>query len=201
MTDGNATSENQSQVCQRYGRREGAESVVNKVLYGILNASLLFWKALTGTIGEWKFGNNNDGLILNPYDTCVANCMINGKQCTILWHVDDLKISHEDPAVVTDIIWQLNNKYGPMVSTRGKVHEYLGMTINFSDIGKVKITMYDYVDKMISKLPTKMIGKSATPASNHLFEIRNDGDDDQLLTPKLSEEFHHLVAKTLFLSK
>ena len=39
------------------------------------------------------------------------------------------------------------------------------------------------------------------PASNHLFEIRDHNDANQLLTPKLSEEFHHLVAKTLFLSK
>ena len=176
----------------------------NKALYGTLNASLLFWKDLTSTIGDWKFGDDNDGFILNPYDTCVANCMINGKQCTILWHVDDLKISHEDPAVVTDIIRRLNDRYGkitPMISTRGKVHEYLGMTIDFSDAGKVKITMYDYVDEMISELPTEMIGESATPASSHLFEIREDDDDDQLLTPELSEEFHHLTAKTLFLSK
>ena len=119
----------------------------NKALYGTLNASLLFWKDLTSTIDGWKFGDNNDGFILNLYDTCVANCMINRKQCTILWHVDNLKISHEDPAVVTNIICWLNDKYGkvtPMVSTGGKIHEYLGMTIDFSDVGKVKITMYDY---------------------------------------------------------
>ena len=61
--------------------------------------------------------------------------------------------------------------------------------------------MYDYVDEMINELPTEMIGESATPASNHLFEIHEDNDDDQLLTPALSEEFHHLTAKTLFLSK
>ena len=76
--------------------------------------------------------------------------------------MDDLKISHEDPAVVTDIIWRLNDKYGkitPMVSTRGKVHDYLGTTIDFSDDGKVKITMYDYVDEMINELPTEMISQ------------------------------------------
>ena len=130
--------------------------------------------------------------------------MINGKQCTILWHVDNLKISHEDPAVVTDIIRRLNDKYGkitPMVSTRGKIHEYLGMTIDFSDVGKVKITMYDYVDEMINKLPTEMIGESSTPAASHLFKIRDNDDVNRLLTPDLSEEFHHLVAKTLFLSQ
>ena len=76
----------------------------NNALYGTLNASLLLWKDLTGAIGKWNFGDNNDGFILNPYDICVANCMINRKQCTTLWHVDGLKISHEDPAVVTDII-------------------------------------------------------------------------------------------------
>ena len=123
--------------------------------------------------------------------------MINGKQCTILWHVDDLKISREDPAVVTDIIWQPTC----VVSTSGMIHEYLKMTIHFTYNGKIKITMYDYVDGMISKLPPEMIGESATPASNHLFEICDNNDANQLLTPQLSEESHHLVAKTLFLSK
>ena len=118
--------------------------------------------------------------------------------------MDDLKISYKDPAVVTNIIWQLNDKYGmiiPMVLTRGKVHRYLGMTIDFTNTSKVKITIYNYVDEMISKLPTEIIGETATPASNHLFEIRNDNDNNQLLTPELSEEFYHLVAKTLFPSK
>ena len=52
----------------------------NKALYGTLNVSLLFWKDLTSTISDWKCGDDNDGFILNPYDTCVANCMINRKQ-------------------------------------------------------------------------------------------------------------------------
>ena len=46
-----------------------------------------------------------------------------------------------------------------------------------------------------------MIGESSTPAASHLFEICNNDDVNRLLTPELSEEFHHLVAKTLFLSK
>ena len=39
----------------------------NKDLCGTLNVSFLFWKDLTGTIGEWKFSNDNDGFSLNPY--------------------------------------------------------------------------------------------------------------------------------------
>ena len=33
------------------------------------------------------------GFVLNPYDPCVANCVIDGSQCTIAWYIDDNKIS------------------------------------------------------------------------------------------------------------
>jgi hypothetical protein len=56
-------------------------------LYGTLQAAMLFWRDLTGYLTQ-------HGFILNPYDNCVANKMIDGIQCTILWHVDDLKILH-----------------------------------------------------------------------------------------------------------
>jgi hypothetical protein len=44
------------------------------------------------------------GFEIKPYDWCVANKMIDGKQCTVLWHVDDLKISHINPDVNTSIV-------------------------------------------------------------------------------------------------
>ena len=113
--------------------------------------------------------------------------------------MDDLKISYKDPVVVTDIILRLNDKYRqlkPMISTHEKIHEYLGVTIDLKDTSKVKITMYGYVDEMISKLPIKMIRESATAASNYLFDICGNDDADQLLTPEFSEKLHHLVAKT-----
>ena len=80
----------------------------------------------------------------NPYDWCVVNKIINGKQCTIVWHVDDLMISHVDPGVVTDISKGLGNKYGDLMEltiNRGKVHEYLGMIFDFNSPSKVKVTM------------------------------------------------------------
>jgi hypothetical protein len=44
------------------------------------------------------------GYMINPYNSCVANKIINGAQMTICWHVDDLFIGHADPAMVTKII-------------------------------------------------------------------------------------------------
>ena len=45
-----------------------------------------------------------EGFVINPYDRCVANKVINGEQCTIVWYVDNNKVSHKDPKVVDDII-------------------------------------------------------------------------------------------------
>ena len=69
------------------------------------------------------------------------NKIINGMQCTIMWHVDDLKISHVDAAVVTSIIDQLSqdfSKDADLTVNRGDVHDYLGMTLNYSKKGKIQ---------------------------------------------------------------
>lgn len=166
-----------------------------KALYGTLRAALLFWRKLTGKLTSWGFE-------LNPYDQCVANKMVNGKQCTIVWHVDDLKISHEDPEVVSNVLDDLNAEFGkeaPLTVTRGKIHDYLGMRIDYSTPGKVAITMVDYIDNMLRELPEDMAGTATSPASNHLFNVNND--NPAKLDKETSEMFHHNVAKLLFLCK
>ncbi len=165
-----------------------------KALYGTLKAALLFWKRLSSQLRKWGFE-------LNPYDSCVANKMINGKQCTIHWHVDDLKISHVEADVVTNIISLLELEFGkeaPLTITRGKVHEYLDMTIDYSVKGKVKFTMIDYIKGMLDELPVDMDGTVPTPASSHLFEVNAVAEK---LNIAMSEMFHHNTAKLLFLCK
>jgi hypothetical protein len=48
-----------------------------KAIYGTLNAALLFWLKLSKDLETW-------GFVMNPYDWCVMNKTVNGKQCTIL---------------------------------------------------------------------------------------------------------------------
>ena len=82
------------------------------------------------------------------------NKVVAGCQCTILFHVDDLKISHKNPDVVTNIINKLEKHYSglmPFFKSRGKVHDYLGMTFEYSKYGKVKITMYQFINGLILK--------------------------------------------------
>ena len=69
------------------------------------------------------------GFTLNPYDPCVANKMVDGKQCTICWYVDDNKISHKDPKVVDWVIKAIEDKFGKMTVTRGNKYTFVGMDL------------------------------------------------------------------------
>ena len=48
---------------------------------------------------------------MNAYDPCVWNMMIEGKQSTICFHVDDCKISHMSKKVNDDTISRLRRDY------------------------------------------------------------------------------------------
>ena len=94
---------------------------LKKALYATLQVALLFWKLLSSTLQEWGFKISN-------YDRCIANKMIDGKQCTIIWHVDKLKISHEKKAVVDDILKKFNKKFrkeSPLTTARGRIFRHI----------------------------------------------------------------------------
>ena len=124
---------------------------VLKAIYGMLLSALLFYK-------QWKKDLIAKGYEINPYDACVANKNINGKQHTVTWHVDDLKISHEDPTVNKEFIKWVDQKYGDneigrVTATHGKKHDYLGMILDYSVPGKVKVDMRYYVENMLNLFP------------------------------------------------
>jgi hypothetical protein len=96
------------------------------------------------------------------------------------------------------VIQRLDEEFGkeaPLTKTRGKVHQYLGMTIDYSTSGKVKILMVDYIEDMLAELPTAMDGEAATAAGNHLFEVNEK--DATILHKSKANMFHHNVAKML----
>lgn len=120
-------------------------------LYGIMKAALLFYQHFVGDL-------ESIGFQLNPYDPCVANKMVDGNQLTIVWHVDDLKISHKAEKTVTRMVTWLKRTYermfddgsGAMKICRGKLHEYLGMTIDYRVKGQVTFSMVTYIEEIVA---------------------------------------------------
>ncbi|KAG7340378.1 hypothetical protein IV203_023921 [Nitzschia inconspicua] len=78
-----------------------------KALYGMLVSAMLFYKKLKQDLIEYGFEINP----YNPYNPCVVNKMVNGKQLTVTWHVDDLKVSHMQPSVVTEFMEWVKTMY------------------------------------------------------------------------------------------
>lgn len=128
--------------------------------------------------------------------------MIGGKQCTVVWYVDDLKISHVVSNVVDDVINMIKADFGkdlPVPVTRGKIHDYLGIKIDFSNEGKVIMSMCDYIDELLKEVPEDLIkGVSSTGTAGYLYMVNENAEK---LDDETAAIFHHLTAKLLYLSK
>ena len=117
---------------------------------------------------------------------------------TVVWHVDDLQISHKNGDTVDALINKLIEQYtkeADLTIYRGKVHEYLGMKLDYCEEGKVKIDMKDYLKNILDGLPNKYQGGAITPAANHLFEVNKNM---WKLREKNSQTFHTIFDKTAF---
>ena len=92
-------------------------------VYGMMVAALLYYKKFVKSLVK-------KGFKLNPCNGFVANTVVNGKQVTICFHLDDCKISHKSTNVVDDVIVWLRSEYesifedglGAMKVHRGKHH-------------------------------------------------------------------------------
>jgi hypothetical protein len=166
---------------------------LQKALYGCHRSTLLFYQKLAGDL-------KSQGVELNPYDPCVANKMINGKQFTLTWHVEYIKMSHDDHKEVTRVIEWLKGIYGDkMHVSRGLVHDYLGMTLDYSTKVEVKVTMVDYLKGVLGDFPEEKSGSAPTPASEHLFYVYPD-EERTTLNKEQARAFHRAIAQLLFAS-
>jgi hypothetical protein len=163
-----------------------------KALYGCIKSALLWYECFSSCL-------KGLGFKLNPHDLCVANKLIDGNQCMIVWYVNDCKISHVNSKVVDSIIDQLEEKYGKMTITRSSKHVYIGMELDFLSNGRVKVLMKDHLEECFEIFGEEIKPIFATPASHNLFDI---DENAQLLGKwESSEIVHCIVAKLLFVCK
>ena len=88
-----------------------------------------------------------------------------------------------------------------MVVSRGKIHKYVGMALDYSVCGQVKISMSEYVNEIMAafdKAEPKGGGTKSSAAPDNLFTVNEDCE-------KISQEkvvqSHNIVAKTLYATK
>jgi hypothetical protein len=165
---------------------------VLQAIYGCIESALLWYNLFATTL-------QGMGFEINPYDRCVANKIIDGKQCTIAWYVDDNKISHLDEKIVTNILDEIKSHFGELVISRGNEHTLLGMHITMNRKKKqVEIEMQDQLQEAIDLFGEEVDEKATSPATKNLFTVN---DKCEQLDEAKSEIFHSVVAKLLFIMK
>ena len=121
---------------------------LQKALYGLLKSLWPFYKKLLTDLMAIGFKPN-------PYDLCVVNKVIKGKQMTIAWHVDDLKVSHHDPAKIDELTKYIASIYSKITMKCRRVCDYLGIMVDYREKGKCKITIKEYTKKYWTHSPRK----------------------------------------------
>ena len=161
---------------------------LDKALYGCVESAVLWYKDLRATLEE-------DGYIVNPYDLCVFNKYYEGKQITVIFHVDDLLAACAIRAALEKLYATLVRKYEKVKVKWGEKHPYLGMIANFQQTGVVTIGNPGFVMDILKEYGETRL--STTPAGENLFNVR---ESPPLSTPE-AKRFHSFVAKLLYLSK
>ena len=180
---------------KQFVRTEGKTNVlylsVLRALYGCIESALQWYMLFKSTL-------ENEGFVLNPYDLCVANKIIDGKQCTIAWYVDDNKISHVDTNVVTNILEKMREHFGDIKIYRGNSHIFLGIGIVLRDDRKFEVEMKDQLLEAVEMFGEEITGVVKSPAQHHLFTV----DEDAIkLEGKQKEIFHSVTQKLLYITK
>ena len=84
---------------------------------------------------------------------------------------------------------------------QGKAHKYIGMTLDYSTVGQVKITILDYTNEILNafyKVDPLGGGTKSSAATAIHFKVNKDC---KKLNTKRAVEFHHLAIKILFATK
>jgi histone deacetylase 1/2 len=163
---------------------------LDKALYGCIEFARLWYYTFKDFLEA-------DGFKVNSQDICVFNKGEGENQITIGVYVDDLFISSLNKKLIDDLVLKIIKQYGEECKFNyGQLHSYLSMIMDFNTIGKVKITMPQYVNDMMEQFQVE--GRASTPALENLFNIR---EDSPLLDDMTQDIFHSRVAKVLYLAK
>ena len=75
--------------------------------------------------------------------------------------------------MVTEFAVDMANIYGEKSTiSRVRVHEYLGMELDFGTCpGTLIISMIKYLQKIIDEFPEVIRGTKSCPAGDHIFKI------------------------------
>ena len=162
-----------------------------KALYGSLEAGKLWFNMISAVF------TNELNFTQNPYDKCVfwIDSVEHGR-CIVLLFVDDMFICGASEPYLKIIHQHMIKKFGEVKCTTGLVHSFLGLALDFSVKGEVKILMDGYIREMIKCY--NVTRKAKSPARNDIFAIN---PDSPLLSSSDKALYYSAAYKLLYVGK
>ena len=181
-------------LCQRDPTFNQFKDIKGRVLvkllkgqYGCIESAKLWYNTISNFLTKCGYEKNK-------FDECVFQKFgDNGNRIYVAIYVDDIFTVATDKKMIDELNQLLEKEFGEMKKNRSKVHEYLGMSFDFSEASKVKINMKKFLNEVISESNITSIAE--TPAAENLFNI---SDNSPLLNDTDREKFHSTVAKLLY---
>ena len=116
---------------------------VMQVIYGCIESALRWYDLFLEILVK-------EGWKINPYNKCIANKIINDKQCTIVWYIGNNKVSYKDLEVVTEVIDLMKKYFGDLTVKRGNKNRFFGMNIITYPKQNIEIKMKDQLEKAMN---------------------------------------------------
>ena len=163
---------------------------LNKALYGCVQSAKLWYEHLKSVLLGL-------GYTCNAKDICVFNRVnSDGSLSTVCFHVDDCLATSPNLDDLKSLAAGMKSAFGDVEFHWGKVHEYLGMKLDFTTPKQCHITMEKYIVDAVGDFD---IGDktSLTPASTDLFYVDKSSSK---LSEELRKKFHSGTAKLLYLA-
>lgn len=93
----------------------------------------------------------------------------------------------------------MHNSQDPLTVTRGKVHECLGIAIDFSMKRDAAFSQCNFIKKFWLSLPNELrVLHRNSPALDYVFKV---GRNVELLDEEKKDEYHSTTAKSIFLTQ
>ena len=124
--------------------------------------------------------------------------MIDGKQCNIVWYVDDNTMSHEDPNMVTDILEEIKKHFGDLVISRGDIHDFLGINIKISNDKNVELMTKHKIEDTVIQFNDICDFKVTPSCENNVWDVNYEAE---LLDDVKADLFHSLKYKLLYITE
>ena len=171
---------------------------LDRALYGCIESALLWHKELSGFLSKIGFQPN-------PQDICVLNRVNKEGKATIGIYVDDLLLTCSSPTLAEAIVLDLEREYKQLKITRGARRNYLGMVLDFSTKGVVKINQSGMIEEITRTPGVELLSKAVgateenpkTPCHDLLFRMTEDSPP---LDQPLCKIVHSITAKILFVA-